>query len=368
MFAAQFALGLKNGLSKAEICAKPEMGALSTKIMSRVWGGTPKAVTLLLALSMLLDLCFDCNGPGIDGSGGTGVSPGVVPPLVLLSQAGGSGGVGLNLGRVLLHCEACTGQDECLELAFIRECITTAAQMWLVIVQPYCKEVSGASYIKQNTYLGALIPSLLQKIRIVGPGGALEVVSGSCLIKCFERFFLNAPQGHFNNDNATDLLIILMSVANVDFTAHPSVEEADGEDCCVDKVLKACLEDDSHSDRASVLRTPSWQSLLCTLEGASDGLNPGGVVQCSFSTELRSRRVRAIRAKSCSHSQKNKRKADKQLEVSGRLKQMTPKDLQKSHQGSGDDGGLRVAVVDEVDSDEDDEDLSQLIYVPTRNW
>ena len=87
------------------------MGALSTKIMSRVWGGTPKAVTLLLALSMLLDLCFECNGPSIDG--------GVVPPLVLSSQAGGSGGVGLNLGRVLLQCEACTGQDEGLELAFI---------------------------------------------------------------------------------------------------------------------------------------------------------------------------------------------------------------------------------------------------------
>jgi len=281
-------------------------------------------VTMLLALSMLLDLRLDCNGrgsDGSDGSDGTGVSPGVVPPLVLLSQAGGSGGVGLNLGRVLLQCEACTGQDECLELAFIRECITTAAQMWLVIVQPYCKEVFGASYIKQNTYLGALIPSLLQKIRIVGPSGALQVVSGSRLIECFNKFFLNAPKGHFNNDNATDLLIILTSVANVDWTAHQSVEGADSEDCCVDKVLKACLEDDSFSDRASVLKTHSWQSLLGTLEGAPDGLNPGGVVQCSFSTELRSRRVRAIRAKSGSHSQKNKRKADKEhLEVAGRGK------------------------------------------------
>ena len=274
MYSAQFAFGLQEGLSKAEICAKPEMRSLPKGNMCRVWGGTPKYVTMLLALSMLLDLRLDCNGrgsDGSDGSDGTGVIPGVVSPLVLSSQAGGSGGEGLNLGSVLLKCAACSGQDEGegLELEFLRECITAAGLIWNGIVLPYCKENASensvALFQHQNTYLGALIPSLLQKIRIVGPGGALQVVSGSCLIECFNKFFLNAPKGHFNNDNATDLLIMMMSVANVDWTAHQSVEGADSEDCCVDKVLKACLEDDSFSDRASVLQTHSWQSLLGTL-------------------------------------------------------------------------------------------------------
>jgi hypothetical protein len=338
MYSAQFAFGLQEGLSKAEICAKPEMRSLPKGNMCRVWGGTPKYVTMLLALSMLLDLRLDCNGrgsDGSDGSDGTGVSPGVVSPLVLSSQAGGSGGEGLNLGSVLLKCAACSGQDEGegLELEFLRECITAAGPIWNGIVLPYCKENASensvALFKHQATYLGALIPSLLQKIRIVGPSGALQVVSGSRLIECFNKFFLNAPKGHFNNDNATDLLIILTSVANVDWTAHQSVEGADSEDCCVDKVLKACLEDDSFSDRASVLKIHSWQSLLGTLEGAPDGLNPGGVVQCSFSTELRSRRVRGS-----SH----KRKLSKACVVEGRGKKPATPAANKSHQHSGDVG------------------------------
>jgi len=141
---------------------------------------------------------------------------------------GRSTSFGLRLSHIIEQCESCTKVcpdpqvKKKSEEAFLTECIALAGSIWSGVVVPFCRRDNPTVKIFRNSYIAAVVPALLEKVR-VHDNGKFVAVTGDLLANAFKTFFLGSSGVPVSSlscyANATNILIMVASVGNVDFEA-----------------------------------------------------------------------------------------------------------------------------------------------------
>ena len=315
MYAALFATGLNEGLTKLEICSHLE--SLKTVNGKRIWSGTPKAFTMMIAIIMLLDLplvTIPVNGEGGSSS----------------SDSEGGGGIVIELKAVMDACAVfpCfsegsgAGEDKAaLVDAFLQKCITEGTHLYGKIVKPYLDFKRFPPLA--NNYLGAIVPALLLSVRCRAPNGGLGSVTGQALHASFISYFLSDARSNVEYINSNiDLMLLYTSVAHVPITGDDATED-DGNvgtsgaergagKCYVRRALQTCLSispTETTTGGAVSLIAP-WEQLTAHLSSKSVGFRPGGPAHLHFGEALR---VNPTHQSGAQKRNSAKRKAEKLL-------------------------------------------------------